>query len=97
MTLPFRPKLLWVDMEMSGLNPRYNRILEFACIITDEKLQYQHEGPHIILHCDQEHLLTMDEWNTKYPERDLDTTPSQDYFIPVFKPQFRSNKPNNTS
>lgn len=60
MNLPFKPKLLWIDLEMSGLEPRYHRILEFACILTDDKLRHQQEGPHIIIHCDQDHLLTMD-------------------------------------
>ena len=41
MTLPFKPTLLWVDLEMSGLNPNYHRILEFACILTDDKLKYK--------------------------------------------------------
>jgi oligoribonuclease (3'-5' exoribonuclease) len=36
MSLSFRPKFFWVDLEMSGLDPLKNRILEFACIITDE-------------------------------------------------------------
>ena len=62
--LPFRPRWLWVDMEMSGLDPLKNQILEFACILTDDKLKYQQEGPHVIIHCDEEHLLSMDEWNT---------------------------------
>ena len=64
-SLGFIPKLLWVDMEMSGLDPLKNRILEFACILTDDRLYYQREGPHIIIHCDEEHLLSMDEWNSK--------------------------------
>ena len=64
--LPFVPKLLWVDLEMSGLDPLKNQILEFACILTDDKVTIEQEGPHLIMHCDQEHLQTMDEWNTTY-------------------------------
>jgi len=60
MILPFKPALLWVDLEMSGLNPIQHRILEFACILTDERLKYKLEGPHLIIHCDMEHLQTMD-------------------------------------
>ena len=48
----FIPKFLWVDLEMSGLDPLKNRILEFACIITDEHLMFEQEGPHIIIQCD---------------------------------------------
>lgn len=65
MSINFVPQLFWVDLEMSGLDPLENRILEFACILTDSQLQYQQEGPHIIIHCDEEHLKTMDEWNTR--------------------------------
>ena len=74
MSLPFRPKYFWVDLEMSGLDPLKNRILEFACIITDEELQHQHEGPHLIINCDQEHLATMDEWCTTYVNTHTATT-----------------------
>jgi len=38
----FVPTLIWVDLEMSGLDPLKNRILEFACILTDSLLSYQH-------------------------------------------------------
>lgn len=41
MSLNFVPKLLWVDLEMSGLDPLKNRILEFACILTDGLLHNQ--------------------------------------------------------
>ena len=37
----FVPQLFWVDLEMSGLDPINNRILEFACILTDAQLNYQ--------------------------------------------------------
>lgn len=60
------PKLLWVDLEMSGLDPLKNRILEFACILTDSLLEHEHEGLNVIIHCDKEHLETMDEWNTRF-------------------------------
>jgi oligoribonuclease len=65
MSVNFVPQLFWVDLEMSGLDPLENRILEFACILTDGRLQYQHEGPHLIMQCDEEHLKCMDEWNTR--------------------------------
>lgn len=35
--LPFKPAYLWVDMEMTGLNPFTDTIIEFACILSDEK------------------------------------------------------------
>lgn len=63
--LGFEPSLFWVDMEMSGLDPRENTILQFACILSDNKLTKFEEGPHIIIHCEEEHLKKMDEWNTQ--------------------------------
>lgn len=45
---------------MSGLDPTYHRILEFACVLTDEKLIHRYEGPHLVIHCEPEHLQTMD-------------------------------------
>lgn len=60
MSVNFVPKLLWVDLEMSGLDPLKNRILEFACILSDSLLQNQMEGPHLIIKCDEAHLKTMD-------------------------------------
>ena len=64
--LGFHPTLLWVDLEMSGLDPINNRILEFACILSDKKVEKHEEGPHIIINCDEEHLQTMDEWNMSH-------------------------------
>lgn len=64
--LDFHPTLLWVDMEMSGLDPIKNRIIEFACILSDAKLTHFSEGPHLIIHCDEDHLNSMDQWNTEY-------------------------------
>ena len=64
--LGFHPQLLWVDLEMSGLDPMKNRILEFACILSDSQAIKQEEGPHLIIQCDEEHLKQMDEWNTSH-------------------------------
>lgn len=58
--LSFNPSYLWVDLEMSGLDPIKNTILEFACILSDNKLTQFEEGPHIIIHCDEDHLNQMD-------------------------------------
>lgn len=49
----FSPQLFWVDLEMSGLDPLKNRILEFACVLTDSSLKHIEEGPHIIVQCDK--------------------------------------------
>ena len=94
--LHFTPKLLWVDLEMSGLDPRQNRILEFACILTDGKVTQELEGPHLIIHCDQEHLATMDEWNTTYSLPDSGTTPSPACTRAASTAPSASNRPNST-
>ena len=51
--LGFHPELIWVDMEMSGLDPINNRILEFACVLSDKKLTSFENGPHLMIHCDE--------------------------------------------
>ena len=61
--------LIWVDMEMSGLDPRFNRILEVAVIVTDTKLEIVSEGIVIAIHQDEDHMQTMDSWNTNTHKR----------------------------
>ncbi|AGF48408.1 oligoribonuclease [Candidatus Kinetoplastibacterium oncopeltii TCC290E] len=56
-------KLVWLDMEMSGLDPSKNKILEVAVVITDENLDKIIEGPVIAIHQNNEVLESMDKWN----------------------------------
>ena len=56
--------LVWVDMEMTGLNPDTDAIIEIATIVTDTDLKVLAEGPAIAIHQPNERLETMDEWNT---------------------------------
>ncbi|UCH80168.1 MAG: oligoribonuclease [Nitrospiraceae bacterium] len=56
--------LVWMDLEMSGLDPEQNTILEIATLITDFKLEVIAEGPVIAIHQTDELLDSMDEWNT---------------------------------
>ena len=58
-------KLVWVDLEMSGLNPEKNVILEIAVIITDINLNVIEEGPDLIIHASDEELNNMSKWCTK--------------------------------
>lgn len=58
--------LLWLDMEMSGLDPERERILEIATIITTGELEVVAEGPALIIHQDDAVLAAMDEWNTQH-------------------------------
>ena len=53
-------------MEMSGLDPDRDRVLEVAVLVTDGELNVVAEGPGLILHQPDEVLDAMDEWNTKH-------------------------------
>ncbi|PTU74102.1 oligoribonuclease [Pseudomonas mangrovi] len=57
--------LIWIDLEMTGLDPERDRIIEMATIITDSDLNVLAEGPVIAVHQSDETLAGMDEWNTR--------------------------------
>lgn len=57
--------LIWIDLEMSGLNPEVDRIIEMATIVTDSDLNVIAEGPVFAIHQPQTLLDQMDEWNTR--------------------------------
>ena len=57
--------LIWIDLEMTGLDPDHDRIIEIATVITDSALNILAEGPVIAIHQSDEVLAGMDEWNTK--------------------------------
>ena len=57
--------LVWIDLEMTGLNPEQDRIIEIATIITDSELNIIAEGPVIAISQPKELLTQMDEWNTR--------------------------------
>ncbi len=57
--------LIWIDLEMTGLNVESNRIIEIATAITDAQLQIIAEGPVLVIQQTAAHLATMDAWNTK--------------------------------
>lgn len=57
--------LIWIDLEMTGLDTDNDRIIEVATIITDSQLQIVAEGPVLAVHQSDEILNGMDEWNTK--------------------------------
>jgi oligoribonuclease len=58
--------LVWIDLEMSGLNPDTCKILEIATLVTDEDLALVAEGPDIVVHQPDEVLDAMDEWCTTH-------------------------------
>src|SRR3954469_6733084 len=55
--------LIWIDMEMTGLAPDSDRIIEIAMLITDPDLNLLAEGPVLVLHQPDEVLEAMDAWN----------------------------------
>ena len=55
--------LIWIDMEMTGLQPDSDRIIEIAVLITDSDLAIVAEGPVLVIHQPDEVLDAMDAWN----------------------------------
>ena len=65
-TIPARPNefnLIWLDMEMTGLDPENDRIIEVAVVVTDPELNILAEGPVFAIHQSDEILNGMDAWN----------------------------------
>jgi len=58
--------LVWLDMEMSGLDPDRERIIEIATILTDGNLVELAVGPELVIHQSDELLAAMDDWNKKH-------------------------------
>jgi oligoribonuclease len=57
--------LIWIDLEMTGLNTETDYIIEIATIVTDSDLNILGEGPVLAIHQDDAILERMDEWNTR--------------------------------
>ncbi len=57
--------LIWIDLEMTGLDPQRHRIIEIATIVTDKDLNVLAEGPVLAIHQPEAELLAMDEWCTR--------------------------------
>jgi oligoribonuclease len=55
--------LIWIDLEMTGLNPDADRIIEVAVVVTDPQVSLRVEGPVIAVHQSDEVLAAMDAWN----------------------------------
>lgn len=59
-------RLIWIDLEMTGLSPENDRIIEIATIVTDANLNVVAEGPVIAVAQEKARMDAMDEWNTKH-------------------------------
>jgi oligoribonuclease len=55
--------LIWIDMEMTGLQPDANRVIEIAMLVTDPQLNVLATGPVLVVHQPDEVLDAMDTWN----------------------------------
>lgn len=58
-------RLVWIDLEMTGLDPASDTIIEIATIVTDAQLAILAEGPVLAVHQPDELLEGMDDWNTR--------------------------------
>lgn len=58
-------RLVWIDLEMTGLEPDHDVIIEIATLITDQQLNVLAEGPVLAIHQPDARLAAMDEWNTR--------------------------------
>lgn len=58
--------LVWIDLEMTGLSPKKDVIIEIATVVTDSELNILAEGPALAIHQSADLLAGMDEWNTKH-------------------------------
>jgi oligoribonuclease len=56
--------LIWIDLEMTGLDTQNDHIIEIATVVTDADLSVLAEGPVIAIHQEDEILAGMDQWNT---------------------------------
>lgn len=60
------PNLIWIDLEMSGLDPESCAILEVACVVTDGDLNELGEGVDLVVHQPDAVLARMDDWCTRH-------------------------------
>lgn len=61
--------LVWIDLEMTGLSPECERIIEIASIVTDDNLTVIAEGPSLAIHQSDTLLANMDEWNQTHHQQ----------------------------
>ncbi len=66
MTSEMETNLVWMDLEMSGLDPKTCVILEIASLVTDKDLNLLAQGPALVVRQPAEILAGMDDWNKKH-------------------------------
>ena len=65
MTMKDKSNLIWIDLEMTGLDTQRDYIIEIASIVTDKNLNILGEGPNLVIHQLDEVMNNMDDWNTR--------------------------------
>ncbi len=65
MSLKSKNNMVWIDLEMTGLDLEKEGIIEMAAIVTDSNLNTIAEGPNLVIHQRKSLLKKMDEWNQK--------------------------------
>ena len=68
-TMRHKNNLVWLDMEMTGLDPEKEQILEMATIVTDGQLNILAEGPRLAIRHPEAILKRMDDWNQKHHQK----------------------------
>ena len=63
--MPSADSLIWIDLEMTGLKPDSDSIIEIATVVTDKELTVLTDGPVIAIHQPEEVLARMDDWNQR--------------------------------
>jgi len=61
-----RSNMIWIDLEMTGLDTQRDYIIEIASIVTDRNLNILAEGPNLVINQPDEVLNSMDQWNTQH-------------------------------
>ncbi len=61
----YKNNLIWIDLEMTGLNPNINKIIEIATLITDVNLNIIVKGPNLVIYQKDKYLINMNKWSFK--------------------------------
>ena len=61
-----RSNMIWIDLEMTGLDTQRDYIIEIASIVTDKNLNILEEGPNLVITQPDEVMNSMDQWNTDH-------------------------------
>lgn len=64
-----KSNMVWMDLEMTGLDPEKERIIEIATIVTDKDLNVLAKGPNLVIHQPARILKAMDDWNQKHHKK----------------------------